>query len=864
MRLRPPAARLLAALFAAIVAAPISGWTQEAGPVAELERFIAEESAIAASGDILPTSRTVGSVFGPLPVSDLPRSVTVLTPELLRRFDIQDFSDLGRIGAGTQQVNYYGVPGTPSFRGAKAAVYFNGMQRAWQRNEMPLSFGSLEAMDVVKGPAPAHFGASQVGGYANLLPKSPFFDRQRESLTLEVGQYDHYRAQVDAGGPLLLHDRPSAYRVSITGQHANSYYDRVGNDFLSIYGALKSRVADGVTVFTGGEYFRFRSNENAGWNRPTQALIDRGEYVIGEPVSLTSPAWGGHAVRTLIEFPFTNHLAPAFGSPLVALAIPGDVARARIAAEHRALMIDLNDPASVAAVYQVLPPASIPAFAQPALQPVTVAALEQVTQSPQDVFIYTPAYFAAGGEVLKERIDGSTVLSDRADYANSTNLLYFLDVESTRHPTRTLKGQLLLDIIQTDKISTYGYGIATEQFVVETKLQAAEELAVLDGIATTYGVSARYTDAKLLQDFFAEPFSRRDITRPEISSNTVILAGPQRGPDGRNFWSPTTQGGANAHSRLWQFSAFGHAHARLTPRLQAFTSLLVAHAPYSTRYPREVDLVPPEDPRRTPVSAQKNYASFSFSPVLKPHRTTSLYVTWQRGTALDPLMGGPIVGEGNFARNELLEAGAKIELADGRFFAGASVYEWDQTAFDERSNRAEPLEGAGVELELTAAITERFTLIASANHQRVMRNSPLVFRPAPYTEQQWALYGGVLAFQPAPNRPAANPELIYPGSPEAQVKLFGVFRLENGWTVSGGPIWSDAYWHNFDRTIRLPATFVWHGSISYQRPRWEATVSLENLTNEDHFTSAEPVFAANTIITKAPEFNAKLSVTLRF
>ena len=169
-----------------------------------------------------------------------------------------------------------------------------------------------------------------------------------------------------------------------------------------------------------------------------------------------------------------------------------------------------------------------------------------------------------------------------------------------------------------------------------------------------------------------------------------------------------------------------------------------------------------------------------------------------------------------------------------------------------------------MELELTAAVTDRFTLIASANHQRVKRNSPLVFRPGPYNEQQWALYGGVLAFQPAPGRPASNPELIYPGSPEAQLKLFGVFRFENGWRVSGGPIWSQAYWHNFDRTIRLPETLVWHGSISYQRPRWEATVTLENLTNEDYFTSAEPVFAANTIITKAPEFNAKLSVTLRF
>jgi iron complex outermembrane recepter protein len=850
------------ALASLSLLANAAAWSEE--PVTELERFIAEESAIAASGDILPTSRPVGSVFGSLPVSDLPRAVTVLTPELLRQFDIQDFSDLERIGAGTQQINYYGVPGVPSLRGTKGAVFFNGVQRAWQRNEMPLSFGSLEAMDVVKGPAPAHFGASQVGGYVNLLPKSPYFDRARGSLLLEIGPHDHYRAQADTGGPVLLHDRPSAYRLSLTAQHANSYYDRVGNDFISLYGALKSRVAEGVTVFTGAEYFRFRSNENAGWNRPTQALVDRGEYVIGEPVSIVSPAWGGRAVRTLVEFPFTYHLAPPFGSPLLALALPGDVARARIPAGHRALMLDLNDPATVAQVYRVLPAASVPAFASPGLQPVTVAALQQVNAGTQDVYVYTPAYFAAGGEVLTERISGRTVLADTADFADSTNLLYFLDVEHTRHPERMLKGQFLLDAIRTSKLSTYGYGVATEQLVWEAKLQAREEFELGRGLDVTYGVSARHTDAKLLQDFFAEPFSRRDITRAEVSPNTVILAGPQRGPDGRNFWSPTTQGGANAHSRLWQFSGFAHAHARLTSRLSAFSSLLVAHAPYRTRYPAEVDLVPPNDPRRQPVSDKKNYTSFSVSPVMEVAPGLKVYATWQHGTALDPLTGGAIAGEGNFARHDLQEAGAKFEGTDGRWFASLAAYRWDQTAFDERSNRAEPLEGRGVELEMTAAVTDRLTLIGSANHQRVRRNLPLVFRAGPYSEEQWALYGGVLAFQSGPSRPASNPSLIYPGSPESQVKLFAVYRWDHGLTISGGPIWSAAYWHNFDRTIRLPSTLVWHGSVSYQRPRWEVRVALENLSDEDYFTSAEPVFAANTLITKAPEFSARISMTFKF
>lgn len=833
-------------------------------PVTELERFIAEESAIANSGDVLPTSRPVGSVFGLLDVADLPRSVTVLTPELMRQFDIQDFSDLGRIGAGTQQINYYGVSGSPTLRGAKGGVYFNGIQRAWQRNEMPLSFGSVEAMDIVKGPAPAHFGAGQVGGYTNLLPKSPYFDRTRGSLMLEVGEHEHYRTQFDVGGPLLLGGRPSAYRISITGQKADSYYDRVGNDFISVYGAVKSRLADGVALFAGAEYFDFHSNENAGWNRPTQALIDRGEYVIGEPPSIVSPAWGGKAVRTLIEFPFTYHLAPPFSSPLHALAIPGDVARERIPDHLRALMVDLNDPAALANAYRVLPQSSVPGFASPELQPIAEAALAQVEIVPQDAYVYTPAYFAAGGEALTQKIDGSTVLSDYADFANSSNLLSFAELEITRNPERTIKLQGLLDLIETDKLSTYGYAIQTEQLVAELKLTLTESFDFLDGMTLTYGASGRFTDAKILQDYFAEPFSRRDITRSDISPNTVILTGGQRGPDGRNFWSPTTQGGANAHSKLWQWSGFAFSENRLNSRITTYTSVLLTHAPYTTQYPREVDLVPANDPRRQKVRDEKTFASLSFSPIVMLTEGLNAYATFQRGTSLDSIMGGAIVGKDNFAKNELLEAGLKATWADGRGIATVSVYDWDQTAFDERTNRAEPLDGRGAEFEITWRPTEHLTLIGSANTQRVRRHSPLPFRAGPYTEEEWALYGGVLGFESPPSHPPSNPEGIYPGTPEKQVKLFAIYTFDSGFGVSGGPIWSDAYWHNFDRTLRLPSTVVWHGSIFYHHPRWDATLSVENITDEDYFIGADPVFAANTIITKAPGTTAKVRVTLKF
>lgn len=818
------------------------------GEVMTLERFIATETALAESGDVLPTSRPISSVFDEMSVLDTPRSVTVLTPELLKQFDIQDFSDLSRIGAGTQQTNYYGVPGTPVLRGATGGVFFNGIQRAYQRNEMPLSFGSFEALDLVKGPAPAHFGASQAGGYTNLLPKSPYFDRARSNISAEIGTEDDYRVQFDTGAPFLWGEKPAAYRLSVTGQHAGTPYDRVRNDFISVYGAIKVQLSPNTTLFTGAEAFSFKSNENAGWNRPTQGLIDRGEYVIGEPINIASSAWEGRANRYLL---YQN---PALVVP--AEVVDAGLANGFITAAQQDAMLNLADPAQRAMAYAGIDPSDL-------------ATIDQTTTGYQ----YTPEYFAAGGSVFTAPVSAGAVLASNDDFADADNALFFADLVSDRDSGARIRTQLMVDWIETDKRSTYGYATDTEQLVAELKLSHRQTYDVINSTLTA-GVSARRAEAVMRQDFFDEPFSRRDISRPAISGNSVIPVGNQTDPDGVNFWSPTAQGGANAESTLYQYSAFAFAETRFTAQLTAFTSVVATHAPYHTKYPDGVDRVPPDDPRRDPVSSEKNFASVSFSPIYALAEDWRVYATVQRGTSIDPIDGGAIIGKGNFADNELDEIGLKWSGLDQSLFASLALYQWEQTAFNVRENNAEELEGQGVELELTWMPTDRVTIIGAAGQQQVNRLTPLGFRSIPLTEEQWALYGGQLnspfsGIPPAPgngpySRPASNPNLEYPGTPQEQLKLYTHVSLPAGWSAAVGARWSSSYWHNFDRTLKLPSTLVFDASLSWRSESWEVTLHGFNLSDEDVFTGAEPVFGANTLLTKAPGPTAKLVVSNRF
>lgn len=819
MRIRPTAFLLLVLTAATVAPAQPAAPANE--PVTVLEKFIVTESADYHAGDVLPTSRPVDSVFGAgQSVIDLPRSVTVLTPELMRRFDLGNLGNLGRIGAGTQAANYFGIPGTPYLRGVKASTFFNGMARAYQRNEMPVSFGSLEALDLVKGPAPSHLGPVPEGGYVNFIPKSPYFDRARGSLTVAAGSHDHQRTQLDHGSPVMLGRWPAAYRVSLTAQDSGSYWKNVGNDYFSAYAALKARPRENLSLFTGAEFYDFRSNENPGWNRVTQNLIDHGEYLIGEPQNIVSAAWGGTANRTLVESPgaFTGQVAN-----FRALILPTTTAEARIS-------------------------------------PALLALLED-RRAADGGYRYTQAYFNAGGQALTEKIAGDTVLSDPNDYANARDFLWFMDVISTGHSDRRVTWKSLLEKLKTDKHSSYGYAIATEQLVIENKL-LVEQWALRPADTTlSYGASLRYSYGWTVQDFAAEPFNRRDISRPVISPNSRIPAGADLDPNGRNLWS--TGIGGSTESELEQGAVFALARTKWTEQLDTIVSLRAETVRYTADLPVEVGRATLAQRLAAERSGEKHHGSGSLSILWHPRPGSSLYATYQRGTALQPGQGGTVNSKSNFASAEQKELGAKFSLLDGKLFASLAAYEWVSARFNDRENRAERLRGRGTELEVTWAPTARLSVIASAGAQRVYRLDALGFRARYGTAERIALESGSFDAGVTPT-PALNPQLIYPGTPETQAKLDVAWQATPAWGFSAGTMWSHKFYHNFEHTLVLPESLVWRGSVQWQHGPLALRLSVENLFSEDYFLGADPNFSHNDLVTKAPLAETKLTATWSF
>lgn len=846
---------VVSALVVSLLSMPVNADeidNNDLGPIQDLEAFIIREVSSYYNGGVDPSSRPIGGLFNTeMDVLDIPRSVTMLSQDHMKLLQIDDLRSLSKFGAGTQLINNYGVTGTPIIRGAKGATLLNGMVRSFNLNEMPLSMGSSEALDVVKGPTPPHISPTHVGGFVNLVPKSPFFDKRRGSLELTAGSYDKYRALLDYGGPILLGDHPAAFRISVTLQREAGYYDRLRNDFESVYAAIKTDLGKRVTFFSGFEFFHFKSNENAGWNRPTQDLIDNGNYIIGEPINITDSEYQNTANRSLTAFP--NGYGWANGvQDFNALVVPtaivdAAVANGQVSATARDAMLNLSNADDLARAYgQPLVSTGVtdPSFAASSEVNNTLARL---MQNPNEGYRYTKDYFDQGGMVFTAPIEGNQILSDENDLSEAFNWVGFADIYWSGARDTHWKNKFLLDILQTEKLSSYGYAIDTKQLVLADRVEGLNYLSFAQGTTISYGLGIRYTHAEMVQDYSTEPFSRRDVSRNEVSSNSRILAGPQIGPDGLNYWSPDI--GANVESDLFQSGLFAQLDSNLTERIKLILSTRVEHAWFKAALPERVQRADESIRESVENKGEKNLYSLGGYLTYQLSSNLMIYAAVQEGISLDLTQAGGVYGKDNFAEADLLEGGIKFTLMDERIKGSFSTWEWKQSRFNQRDFQSEPLEGKGVEFEMTITLVEdKLYLITSAENQRIWRKSALEFRTLPLSEQEWALNagvmnGGVIAY------PEKNTELSYPGMPENTYKSHLIWKDEH-YQVALSGVYSRSHWLNFEHTLKLPSSFLVSAYVGYIHKDWEFAFTVENLTNEDYFLGADPLFASNTLVTK--------------
>jgi len=273
----------LAVLLAASLSGRLSAQTAPAPDkedVLELEKL--SVNGVAPEKQILPTARPFNSVFGTDDnIVDVPRNVTIISRQQLSDINISSVLDFTKLTSSSYTTTNFGAPSNPSIRGQTADLFINGVRgrTTSNGNGLPLDFNSVESVNIVKGPATAVQGTSMyVGGFVDLVTKRPYFDGFKGSVSATLGSYGQKEWTIDLGGPL---SKDLAYRFSYSGTDSKGYWHDYYNKNHAFYGALTFRPTDKYELFLNGSASWYRYTENWGLNRPTQDLIDNGNYITG-------------------------------------------------------------------------------------------------------------------------------------------------------------------------------------------------------------------------------------------------------------------------------------------------------------------------------------------------------------------------------------------------------------------------------------------------------------------------------------------------------------------------------------------------------------------------------------------------------
>ena len=254
--------------------------TGVAAPAGDLDEIVV--NGIRRGDLILPTTVSSTSAFGlDLGVMDTPRNNTLLSKAQLDALNVQNPGGFSYLTSSSYTDASFGQPNVPRIRGQYADLFFNGMRDSFTLNGYgaPISFNSVDSIDIVKGPASVQAGpGAGVGGEIDITTKMPSFVRPIEDFSLEFDTQQKRRASFDVGAPLTS---SIAARVSFTVDDSGSYYHDMFFHQQSLFGSLIDEITPQYSVLLTGGFENTTYRENDGINRVNQQLIDNGTYLTG-------------------------------------------------------------------------------------------------------------------------------------------------------------------------------------------------------------------------------------------------------------------------------------------------------------------------------------------------------------------------------------------------------------------------------------------------------------------------------------------------------------------------------------------------------------------------------------------------------
>ncbi|MCC6141402.1 MAG: TonB-dependent receptor [Nitrospira sp.] len=213
----------------------------------------------------------------PVPIQDTPRSIEVVTRQVMEDQKVIRFSDaLRNVSGVTQYSTQGGQGGSFMIRGFASDDGLNVFKNGFRDDGAYSSRAqrdviNLESIEVVKGPPSYLYGRADPGGIINQVTKSPL-KTPYYSAEMIVGSYGLYRPTIDIGGP-LNDSKTLTYRFNGLYESAESYRDGVKSERVFLAPTFGWEISSRTTLRIEGEYLYDRTP------------IDRGLVAIGNGVA---------------------------------------------------------------------------------------------------------------------------------------------------------------------------------------------------------------------------------------------------------------------------------------------------------------------------------------------------------------------------------------------------------------------------------------------------------------------------------------------------------------------------------------------------------------------------------------------------
>ena len=760
-----------------------------------------------------------------------------------------------RLTSGAFTSSFFGIKGAMDIRGEPADNYFRGFRRIANPGAFNTIVRGAEKLEVMRGPVSPLYGSGSVGGQLNYTPKSAkvggskYIDEVTGDLSVTVGSYNQRIISGSLGIPLEIGGKYGGLQLFAEVEDSESFYDGYEPSSELIQAAVDFDLSDNTTLQFGVQYQTTDSIQVPGWNRVTQDLIDNGTYITGAAPIRNSDNPIGADTLLPQESSFIAPFAPSFLNN---------------AFSNVNSWCTAADAGSGNAMYNGFEVSCAGGFGD--------FLADRTLDNPY-----------ALTDVGTAQIDHQTTFIDDHDYADTTAITAYFDITHEFDSGTVWKNEAFYDYMDHTKYQSWGFtAYYPDAFLYELRSSLTFEYEG-DGFMANSIVGVNYRNEEL--DNYAawmdETFDFRDITVGPTANDRISPASfdPYQNATLLYDADGNVTGVEGTLTRN-----FNEVHLSKTANVGTFFLTDVTYGKLNLLLGARYDYFDVEsengwvaylgDPQGNGVISGSDTA-FSFNTSVSYNADGIIpYVTYSESNSLSTNQLGGIIpttieNSQYIQESTLQEIGVKMNLLDNRLYTAIAWYDQDKTYRDSQTGALVAVYGDGLEFEMRALVNENLSILATATHtntEEVSNGALAVINGADFAAQNGLnpedVYGGRIA-GPRSAFVGMNTRMERGGLPDNIVSIYGTWAQELGAgdvTGSLGLTWVDETYTDIMQTVMLPSYTVVNGSVSYAQGPFTGLLQVNNLMDEEYYTSAD---LFDSVVVK-PSAGRTFSLTLTY